>query len=37
MMLNDAGTIGFSLNGKSFPATAPDRRQARRVDPASTT
>jgi FtsP/CotA-like multicopper oxidase with cupredoxin domain len=23
MMLNDAGTIGFSLNGKSFPATAP--------------
>ena len=23
MMLNDAGTIGFALNGKSFPATAP--------------
>jgi manganese oxidase len=23
MMLNDAGTIGFTLNGKSFPATAP--------------
>jgi manganese oxidase len=23
MMLNDAGTIGFSLNGKSFPATTP--------------
>lgn len=23
MMLNDAGTIGYSLNGKSFPATAP--------------
>lgn len=23
MMLNDAGTIGFSLNGKSFPATEP--------------
>ena len=23
LMLNDAGTIGFSLNGKSFPATAP--------------
>jgi FtsP/CotA-like multicopper oxidase with cupredoxin domain/plastocyanin len=23
MMLNDAGVIGFSLNGKSFPATAP--------------
>jgi FtsP/CotA-like multicopper oxidase with cupredoxin domain len=23
MMLNDAGAIGFSLNGKSFPATAP--------------
>ena len=23
MMLNDTGTIGFSLNGKSFPATAP--------------
>jgi plastocyanin len=23
MMLNDAGTIGLSLNGKSFPATAP--------------
>jgi FtsP/CotA-like multicopper oxidase with cupredoxin domain len=23
MILNDAGTIGFSLNGKSFPATAP--------------
>lgn len=23
MMLNDAGTIGFSINGKSFPATAP--------------
>ncbi|MBW3619967.1 MAG: multicopper oxidase domain-containing protein, partial [Actinobacteria bacterium] len=25
MMLNDAGNIGFSLNGKSFPATAPYR------------
>ena len=23
MMLNDAGTIGLTLNGKSFPATAP--------------
>jgi uncharacterized cupredoxin-like copper-binding protein len=23
MMLNDTGTIGFSLNGKSFPATTP--------------
>jgi uncharacterized cupredoxin-like copper-binding protein len=23
MVLNDAGTIGFSLNGKSFPSTAP--------------
>jgi FtsP/CotA-like multicopper oxidase with cupredoxin domain len=23
MVLNDAGAIGFSLNGKSFPATAP--------------
>jgi plastocyanin len=23
MMLNDAGTIGLSVNGKSFPATAP--------------
>ncbi|MGQ0519623.1 MAG: multicopper oxidase domain-containing protein [Actinomycetota bacterium] len=23
MMLNDAGTIGYSLNGKSFPATEP--------------
>ena len=23
MMLNDSGVIGFSLNGKSFPATAP--------------
>lgn len=23
MMVNDAGTIGYSLNGKSFPATAP--------------
>lgn len=23
LMLNDAGTIGFSINGKSFPATAP--------------
>ena len=23
MVLNDAGTIGLSLNGKSFPATAP--------------
>jgi FtsP/CotA-like multicopper oxidase with cupredoxin domain len=23
MFLNDAGNIGFSLNGKSFPATAP--------------
>lgn len=23
MVLNDTGTIGFSLNGKSFPATAP--------------
>ncbi|HEX2026536.1 MAG TPA: multicopper oxidase domain-containing protein [Nitriliruptorales bacterium] len=25
MILNDAGTIGFSLNGKSFPATQPYR------------
>ena len=24
MVLNDAGVIGFSLNGKSFPATAPE-------------
>ena len=23
MVLNDAGTIGYSLNGKSFPATDP--------------
>ena len=23
MMLNDSGTIGLTLNGKSFPATAP--------------
>src|SRR5688572_9890246 len=23
MMLNDAGTVGLSINGKSFPATAP--------------
>ena len=23
MMLNDAGVIGYSINGKSFPATAP--------------
>ena len=23
MVLNDAGTIGLSLNGKSFPATEP--------------
>ena len=23
LVLNDAGTIGFSLNGKSFPSTAP--------------
>lgn len=23
MVLNDSGVIGFSLNGKSFPATAP--------------
>jgi manganese oxidase len=23
MVLNDAGAIGYSLNGKSFPATAP--------------
>jgi manganese oxidase len=23
MMVNDSGTIGFSINGKSFPATAP--------------
>jgi len=23
MMVNDAGTIGYALNGKSFPATAP--------------
>jgi manganese oxidase len=23
MMLNDSGTVGFALNGKSFPATAP--------------
>jgi FtsP/CotA-like multicopper oxidase with cupredoxin domain len=23
MMLNDSGTLGFTINGKSFPATAP--------------
>ena len=23
MVLNDAGVIGLTLNGKSFPATAP--------------
>jgi FtsP/CotA-like multicopper oxidase with cupredoxin domain len=23
MMLDDAGVIGFAINGKSFPATAP--------------
>ncbi|HET7489926.1 MAG TPA: multicopper oxidase domain-containing protein [Acidimicrobiales bacterium] len=23
MMLNDSGTLGYSINGKSFPATAP--------------
>ena len=28
MVLNDAGVIGFSLNGKSFPATAPIVAQA---------
>src|SRR3546814_3896077 len=28
MVLNDAGTIGLSLNGKSFPATA-DRKSTR--------
>ena len=33
MVLNDAGVIGLSLNGKSFPATAPDRRQRRRLGP----
>ena len=31
MVLNDAGVIGLSLNGKSFPATAPVMAQGRRV------
>ena len=31
MVLNDAGVIGLSLNGKSFPATAPVMRQAGRL------
>ena len=31
MVLNDAGVIGLSLNGKSFPATAPVDRQRRRL------
>ena len=30
MVLNDAGTIGLSLNGKSFPATEPYTLQGRR-------
>ena len=34
MVLNDAGVIGLTLNGKSFPATDADRRQHRRLDPA---
>ena len=29
--LNDAGVIGLTLNGKSFPATAPDRRRRGRL------
>ncbi len=29
MVLNDAGVIGYSLNGKSFPATAAVRRRRR--------
>ena len=33
MVLNDAGVIGLSLNGKSFPATSPHRRQGGRLDP----
>ena len=28
MMLNDSGLIGYSLDGKSFPATAPITAQA---------
>jgi FtsP/CotA-like multicopper oxidase with cupredoxin domain len=28
IMLNDAGQIGYSLNGKSFPATAPYRAKS---------
>ena len=31
MVLNDAGVIGYSLNGKSFPATAALHRQGRRL------
>ena len=30
MVLNDAGVIGLSLNGKSFPATQAYTRQGRR-------
>jgi hypothetical protein len=32
MVLNDAGVIGYSLNGKSFPATEPVRAGRGRVD-----
>ncbi len=32
MVLDDSGTISYAINGKSFPATAPNRRQARRLD-----
>ena len=31
MVLNDAGVIGFSLNGKSFPATARELHRPRHV------
>ena len=37
MVLNDAGVIGLSLNGKSFPATAPVIAQRRRDGSRSTT
>ena len=33
MVLNDAGVIGLSLDGKSFPATTPIVASGRRLDP----
>ena len=33
LVLNDSGVIGYSLNGKSFPATAPIAAARGRLDP----